>query len=137
MTEQDILLNAEKLIATNQIAMVGTISKKKFPNIRALDIIKREGLNTFYFSSKCDSDKIIQIKKRKKGCIYFYDSMTFTFSNVLIEGEFKIESNNSVENSNFYKMSSESNEFCTIKFKAINLYYYTPYQKYKINMLKK
>lgn len=136
MTEQDILKNAEKIISSNQVAMIGTINKKKFPNIRALTIIKSYGFKTFYFNTKCDSDKMVQIKKNKKGCIYFYDTMTFTFSNVLIEGKFTIEPDTIIETPDFYKISSVTNDFCTIKFEAINLYYYAPYQKYKISMKK-
>ncbi len=131
MTEQDILKNIEKLVSSSETAMIGTISKQKFPNIRAMKVIKRENLNTFYFSTKADSDKVIQIEKRKKGCIYFYDDITFTFSSVLMEGKFSIIHNSSLEISNFYK-TSESSEFCIIKFEAINLYYYTPYNKYKV-----
>lgn len=136
MTEQEILQNAEKLIANNEFAMVGTIGKKSFPNIRALKVMKREGLNTFYFSTRSDSEKVKQMKKHKKGCIYFYDTLTFTFANVLIEGKFSIKPNTLFGISSFYKLDNEPYDFCTVKFEATKLYYYVPYQKYIVNIKK-
>lgn len=135
MTEQEILSSAEQIVARNEFALVGTVSKK-YPNIRALRIMKRDGLKTFYFSTKSKSDKVKQMKWHKKGCVYFYDTTTFTFSNVLIEGKFIIEPNTTFGISNFYKMDAEPYDFCTIKFVAKYLYFYAPYKKYKINMNK-
>lgn len=133
MTEQEIIQNAEKLVNSNEFALFGTITKQKFPNIRAMKVMKREGLKTFYFVTKKDSAKIKEIERRSKGCIYWYDTTTFTFSNLMIEGKLEIIDNTMFGISQFYDMASEPYDFCTIKFKAIKLHYYAPYKKHTID----
>jgi general stress protein 26 len=123
---------SENLVSQNNHALIGTTSLKRYPNIRALKIMKREGLTTFYFSTRTNSDKIKQIKRRKKGCIYFYDIENF--NNLLIEGKFTVLPNTQFGISELYKLDDNPYEFCTIKFETKSLYFYEPYKKHKISL---
>ncbi len=136
MTEKEILDISEKIISNNDFAVIGTISKKRFPNIYALKLMKKDGLKKFYFSTKLNSNKINQIKKYKKGCIYFYDMITFTFNNVLIEGIYKIDPKSAYGVSNFYDMESNQEDLCTIIFESKKLYLYMSNKKYIVDFSK-
>ena len=134
MNKEQILNLAKEIIDSNEIAIVGSISLKKYPNVRALQKMKNEGFNTFYFSTRSDSMKVRQMKKRKKGCVYFYDRPTY--STVMLEGEFKIEPNTTVGVSKLYELDpTDPYTFVTIKFITKYIYVYTHYKtvKFEIN----
>lgn len=133
MTEEELINLAKKVIDASEIALVGSISLKRYPNVRALKKMKNDGLSTFYFSTRLDSNKVKQMRRRKKGCIYFYDRPTFT--GIMIEGIFKIERNTTFGISSLYELDPhDPYEFCTIKFISKYLYIYTHYKTAKIKI---
>jgi general stress protein 26 len=133
MTEQEILELATQVIDANDIALVGTISLKRYPNIKALKKMKNEGLKTFYFSTKINSAKVKQIKRRSKGSVYFYDRENY--KGVMLEGHFKVENNTTVGISDLYELDAiDPYDFCTLKFVAEYIYVYTHYQTVKIKL---
>ncbi len=132
LTQEEALKYAEEMIQKNQYALIGTISKENFPNVRALKVMKREDLKTFYFSTKKTSLKVTQIKKNKKGCIFFYD--TSNYSSVMIEGTFEVKDNILFDVSNFYHLDPDPFDFCNIIFEAKVIYLYVPYKKYEIRL---
>jgi len=132
MNNNEILKYAEELIDKNQYAIVGTINKEKFPNIRALKIMKRDNLKTLYFSTKKTSEKVKQMKKNKKGCLFFYD--TSTYSSVMLEGTFEIKDNVLFDVSTFFDLHPEPYDFCNIIFTTKKIYVYTHYNGYEIKL---
>ena len=132
LTNEEVLVRADEMVKNNKYAIVGTISKEKFPNIRGLKIIKREGLKTFYFSTKKTSAKVIQMKKNKKGCIFFYD--TTNYSSLMIEGTFEIKDNVLFDISTFFDLDPEPYDFCNIIFSAKRISLYVPYKEYEIRV---
>ena len=134
MENDKYLKLSEEMVNKNKYALIGTIGGKRYPNIRALKIMKKDGLLVFYFSTRANSDKVKQIKRRRKGCIYFYE--TSNFSNLLIEGKFTVLNNTMFGIADLYHLDNDPYEFCTIKFESKTLYYYEPYEKHKI-VLKK
>lgn len=133
MTEQDILELAQQVVDSNDIALIGTTSLKRFPNIKALKKMKNEGLKTFYFSTRIDSAKVKQIKRRRKGCVYFYDKVRY--KGVMLEGYFKVVNNTMFGVSELYELDPhDPYEFCTLVFNAKYAYVYTHYQTVKIKL---
>lgn len=136
MKDIEILEFAEKIINTNEFTLIGFNGKKRFPNIAALKLMKKDKLKKLYFNTKYNSEKIKQIKKHKKGCLYFYDMVTFTFNNVLLEGIFKIEKNLSNGISNFYNSENAPDDLCTLIFETKKIYLYVPNTKYIVDIRK-
>lgn len=133
MTKEEILALAMEVIDANPIALVGTISLNRYPNIKALKNMKNEGLKTFYFSTRSDSAKVKQMKRRSKGSVYFYDKEKY--NGVMLEGKFKVETNTSVGISELYQLDAhDPYDFCTVKFVAECVYVYTHYQTVKIEL---
>jgi len=121
---------AKEVIDSSDIALVSTISSEKYPNTRALKKMKNDGFKTFYFSTKTKSNKIKQMKARKKGCIYFFNKEKHI--GVMLDGKFKIELNTSVGISDLYKIDPlDPYDFCTIKFITRNVYVYNNFQTVK------
>jgi general stress protein 26 len=131
MSNEEILKYAEELINKNQYAIVGTISKS-FPNIRALKVMKKEGLKTLYFSTKKTSEKVNQMKRNKKGCLFFYD--TTNYSSVMLEGTFEIKDNVLFDVSTFFDLHPEPYDFCNIIFNTTKVYVYLQYKGYEIKI---
>ena len=133
MTKDELLQLAQQIVDANDIALVGTISLKRYPNIKALKKMKNEGLKTFYFSTRLDSAKVKQMKRRNKGSIYFYDRASY--QGVMIEGKYKVENNTTVGISELYSLDAhDPYNFCTVKFVAEAVYVYTHYQTVKIEI---
>ncbi len=133
MNKEELLALATKIIDKNKYAMVGINGLKKHPNIYALMKMKNEGLYKFYFTTKKDSNKIKQIKKNEKGCLYFYDEEEY--QSVMIEGTFSIEKNETVPIADLYKLDPHDPfTFCTVVFETESLYVYTHYKTIKLRV---
>lgn len=133
MNREEVLNLVDEIIEKNPIAFMGTVNSNLFPNIKAMQTMKKEGINIFYFSTRSDSRKIKQIKGRKNGCIYYCDKENY--QGVLIEGSFEIEKNTMFGISELYKLDAiDPFDFVTIKFKSKKLYVYTHYQTAEIDL---
>lgn len=133
MTKEEILKLAEEVIQQNPIALIGTISAKKYPNIKALRKMNNEGLKTFYFSTRKESVKVKQISRKNKGSVYFYDKDRFI--GIMFEGKFEIQNNTTYGISELYKLdAADPYYFCTLKFNVETMYFYYNYQTAKIEM---
>ena len=124
---------AKKIVDQSKYAMVGTISGKKYPNIRALSKIKQEGLSKFYFMTRANSKKVKQMKKNKKGCVYFYDEQTY--QTVMLEGTFKIVPNTMMPIAEIYKLDPHDPfDFCTVIFDTESIYFYSNYETTRLEI---
>lgn len=124
MTEKEVIELAKEIIDNNKFAMIGTTSLKGYPNVRALTKMKNEGFEMFYFSTRADSAKVKQMKRKNKGCVYFYNADKY--QSVMLEGTFLVEKNRDFDIAEIYKIDHvDPYDFCTIKFitKAIYVYY--------------
>ncbi|MDD2180932.1 MAG: pyridoxamine 5'-phosphate oxidase family protein [Bacilli bacterium] len=133
MTKEEIIELARKIIENNKYAMIGTNSVKGYPNVRALTKMKHDGFELFYFSTRANSEKVKQMRKKNKGCVYFYN--TDRYQSVMLEGTFFIEKNRDFDVSEIYKIDyDDPYDFCTIKFVTENIYVYTHFQTIKFNI---
>ncbi|MDD3392321.1 MAG: pyridoxamine 5'-phosphate oxidase family protein [Bacilli bacterium] len=133
MTKEEILEIINKVIDEQKIAIIGTTSSKRYPNVKALRLMNREDINTFYFSTKRESLKVKQMKRRSKGSIYFYDKDKYV--GIMFEGKFKVENNTKYGISELYKLDAiDPYDFCSVIFKATTVYFYMNYQTVKIDL---
>jgi general stress protein 26 len=133
MTREQLLELATNIINANDMALVGTTSLKRYPNVRVLKKMKNEGLKTFYFCTRLDSEKVKQVKRRKKGCIYFYDRESYV--GVMIEGKFRIERNTMFGIPEIYELDPhDPYEFCTMIFESKCISIYKNYKTVKIEL---
>lgn len=131
MNREEVLALAEEIIERDETALVGTVSSKLYPNIKALQTMKREGIKTFYFSTKENSRKVKQMKRRSKGCIYYFDKINY--QTVLLEGNFKVEKNLMFGVGELYKLDAiDPYDFVTIKFTAKKVFVFTHKQTAEI-----
>jgi general stress protein 26 len=66
-----------KLIDRSKVAMLGTMGKDGFPEIRAMLKTGNDGLKTIWFSTNASSRKVRQIQEDSRACIYFADNARF------------------------------------------------------------
>ncbi len=133
MNKEEVLKLANEIIDKNKYAMVATNALKGYPNVRALSTMKREGLELFYFSTRAESYKVKQMKRNKKGCIYYYS--TDKYQSVMLEGKFIVEPNRDFDVAELYKIDYvDPYDFVTVKFQTENIYVYTNFQTAKINI---
>ena len=133
MTKEEVIELAKKIIAENKFAIVGTTNLMGYPNVRALKVMKNENYEVFYFSTRANSYKIKQMKRKPKGCIYFYN--TEKFESVMMEGNFKVEENRNFEISDIYKIDYDDPfDFAVIKFFPKTIYVYTHFQSVKLDV---
>ncbi len=127
MTKEQILEVINQVIDEQKIALVGTISSKKYPNIKALKLMERDNLKTFYFSTKRESTKVKQMKRKSKGSIYFYDKEKYI--GIMFEGNFTVENNTRYGISELYDLDGiDPYDFCTVKFQSKRVTFYMHYQ---------
>jgi hypothetical protein len=58
-------------LANKKIAFVGSVNNNNAPNIKAMLVVKHDGLKTFYFASNNSAMRTEQYKYNNNACIYF------------------------------------------------------------------
>lgn len=133
MTDEEVLQKALMIVDKNKYAFLGTMGLEKYPNIRIMSKIKNEGLKKFYFSTRSTSLKVKQIKKNKRGCIYFYDQETY--QTVMLEGIFKVEANTLLSIAEIYAIDEHDPfDYLTIVFETKTINFYISYETTNINI---
>jgi general stress protein 26 len=89
--------DAEKTIGAiadkQSISFIGSIDAEGFPNIKAmLQPRKREGIQTFYFTTNTSSRRVAQYLKDNHACIYFCDRRFFR--GVMLRGTMEVLTDN-------------------------------------------
>jgi general stress protein 26 len=77
LTRQEAVTQGLKLIENSAICMLGTNSSTGFPNIKALMNLKHEGLKKFWFSTNTSSNRVQQLQKDNRACIYYVNEKQF------------------------------------------------------------
>jgi general stress protein 26 len=67
-----------KLIDKSKICMLGTNGEYGYPNIKAMLNLKHEGLKKIWFSTNTSSQRVQQLRKDNRACVYYVDANNFT-----------------------------------------------------------
>jgi general stress protein 26 len=70
---QEAMVQGLELIIKSKICMLGTNGEEGFPNIKAMMNLKHEGLKKIWFSTNTSSERLQQISKDNRACVYYVD----------------------------------------------------------------
>ena len=73
MTKQKAIKESLSLANKAVFAMFGTVDKKGFPNVRAVLKMENKGLKKMWFSTNTSSEKVAEIRKNSRTCVYITD----------------------------------------------------------------
>jgi general stress protein 26 len=118
-------------LTNKKIAFVGSIGQNNAPNIKAMLVAKRDGLNTFYFASNNSAMRTEQFKINGKACIYFYGKPIY--EGLMLEGTMEVINDENIKKliwkngmKNAYKNGGINDpDYCVLKFIAKSGRYYT------------
>jgi general stress protein 26 len=123
-----------KLIDNQKVAFIGSIDAEGFPNMKAmLKPRRREGLQTFYFTTNTSSMRVSQFLKNNRSCIYFYDGRFFR--GVMLKGDMEVLTDYEHKkiiweegDTMYYKEGVTDPDYCVLKFTAAIGRYYSNFK---------
>ncbi|RHO73052.1 pyridoxamine 5'-phosphate oxidase [Parabacteroides sp. AF48-14] len=130
--------DAEKTIGAiadkQSISFIGSIDAEGFPNIKAmLQPRKREGIQTFYFTTNTSSRRVAQYLKDNHACIYFCDKRFFR--GVMLRGTMEVLTDNASKemiwqdgDTMYYPEGVTDPDYCVLRFTAISGRYYSNFK---------
>ena len=130
--------DAEKTIGAiadkQSISFIGSIDAEGFPNIKAmLQPRKREGIQTFYFTTNTSSRCVAQYLKDNHACIYFCDRRFFR--GVMLRGTMEVLTDNASKemiwqdgDTMYYPEGVTDPDYCVLRFTAISGRYYSNFK---------
>ena len=115
-------------------AFVGSIDKEGFPNIKAmLQPRKREGINTFFFTTNTSSMRVKQFIDNDKACIYFCDNRFFR--GAMLRGRMEVMTDAFSKemiwregDNEYYTKGVTDPDYCVLKFTAISGRFYSNFR---------
>lgn len=118
------------LIEKEKLAFLSSMDEFGFPNTKALQPRLREGIKTFYFSTNTSSQKVKQFLSCNKASLYYYEKRFFR--GVLFKGFIEVVLDLSMkqklwksEDAMFYPKGVEDEDYCVLKFTAVEGRYYS------------
>ena len=122
------------LIDKQKVAFISSIDEDGYPNTKAmLPPRKREGLQTFYFTTNTSSMRVSQYKQNPKACIYFCDRRFFR--GVMLTGTVEVlEDSSSKEmiwqegDTMYYPLGVTDPDYCVLRFTALSGRYYSNFK---------
>ncbi len=108
-------------LANKKIAFVGSVNEHNVPNIKAMSVIKHNGLETFYFVSNHSEIKTEHYKRNFNACIYFTGGPIY--KELILEGIMKVFHGDEIKNfvrmnnnKNAYKNGGRDSDYCVLQF---------------------
>ncbi|MBN2238646.1 MAG: pyridoxamine 5'-phosphate oxidase family protein [Dehalococcoidales bacterium] len=77
LTVQEAVSQGLELINRSNFCLLGTNGEDGFPYIKGLTHLKHDGLKKFWFSTNTSSNRVRQLKKDNRACIYYVDNNAF------------------------------------------------------------
>lgn len=112
------------LIDKQGVAFIGSVDDKGFPCIKAmLPPRKREGIQTFYFSTNTSSAHVTQYRQNANACLYFCDRKFFR--GVLLQGHMEVLTDAASKeqiwqdgDTMYYSKGVTDPDYCVMRFTA-------------------
>ncbi|MBA7661246.1 hypothetical protein ES703_69261 [subsurface metagenome] len=73
MDKQEAMTEGLALMDRAKICMLGTNGDDGHPNIKAMMNLKHEGLKEIWLSTNTSSNRVQQLKKDNRACVYYID----------------------------------------------------------------
>lgn len=122
------------LIDKQGVSLISSIDEDGFPNTKAmLPPRRREGIQTFYFTTNTSSMRVSQYKKNPNACIYFCDRRFFR--GVMLVGTVEVlEDSASKEmiwregDTMYYPKGVTDPDYCVLRFTGTKGRYYSNFK---------
>ena len=108
-------------LANKRVAFVGSVNEHNVPNIKAMSVVKHNGLETFYFVSNHSEIKTEHYKRNFNACIYFTGGPIY--KELILEGIMKVFHGDEIKKfvwknneKNAYKNGGEDPDHCVLQF---------------------
>lgn len=112
-----------KFIRSRRVAFVSSIDERGFPVMRAMLRPRKIEENTIWFSTNTSSNKVSELTKNPRSCVYFYSKGLFRYTGVLLRGTMEIMTDQDTKNmiwkhgdTLFYKGGVTDPDYCVLKF---------------------
>ncbi len=90
MNEAKIREKARELVERSDIAFLGTIGSDGGPEIKAVQVADREGMDAVWISTNTSSEHVGQIERRRRACLYFVQHESEPWTGLLLRGHVEI-----------------------------------------------
>jgi pyridoxamine 5'-phosphate oxidase len=136
LDETQAKVDGLKLVARSKVAMLGTVGKGGFPEIRAMLKTGNDGLKTVWFSTNTSSRKVRQIQDDPRACVYFADNAHFKGLRLIGNAEILLDPASKRELwqpwfEQYYK-GPEDPDYAMIRFTMDYGYYYSRFQNVEL-----
>lgn len=119
------------LIDKQNVSFISSVDEDGFPNTKAmLPPRKREGIQTFYFTTNTSSMRVAKYRANQKACIYFCDKRFFR--GVMLKGLMEVLEDSETKemiwrdgDTMYYPQGVTDPDYCVLKFTAQSGRYYT------------
>ena len=131
----------EKLIDAAGVSIIGSIDESGYPNSKAmLPPRKREGLETFYFTTNTSSMRVGQYKNNGKACLYFFDRRFFR--GVMLLGKMEVLTDQKSKDmiweesdTMYYPLGVTDPDYCVLKFSSEKIRVYQNFNSQNMDVL--
>lgn len=125
--KKDIL----SFVKRRSVALIGSIDKSGFPNIKAMLAPRKIDGNTLYFSTNTSSMRVGQFLHNDKACVYFFKKGVFRYTGIMLVGTMEVLTDEKSKkdiwrtgDTVFYKQGVADPDYCVLKFKAETCRFY-------------
>ena len=137
---RDAVQTIGNLIDKQSVSLISSVDSDGFPNTKAmLPPRKREGIQSFWFTTNTSSMRVAQYRVDPKACIYFFDKRFFR--GVMLKGTMEVlEDAGSKEmiwqegDTMYYSKGVTDPDYCVLKFTAQTGRYYTNFSSEDFNV---
>ncbi len=137
MTKEQVI----EFIKKRNVSFISTVDEDGFPAMRAmLQPRKIEG-NIIWFSTNTSSNKVKELIKQPKSCVYFYCKGPYFYTGVLLRGTATVLQDQASKNmlwlqgdTMFYKQGVTDPDYCVLRFVAQDARVYRNFKTETIQM---
>lgn len=130
----DLVMTVGNLIDKQKVAFISSVDEEGYPNTKAmLAPRKREGIETFYFTTNTSSMRVSQYKENPKASIYFCERKYFR--GVMLWGVMEVLEDRETKEMIwqpgdiiYYHQGVGDPDYCVLRFTAKMGRYYSKFQ---------
>lgn len=131
----------EKLIDGTGVSIISSIDESGFPNTKAmLPPRKREGIETFYFTTNTSSMRVKQYQLNNRACLYFFDKRSFR--GIMLLGKMEVLMDQKTKDmiwketdTMYYPLGVTDPDYCVLKFSAERMRIYQNFKSENIDIV--
>lgn len=114
-----------EFIQKQKAALIGSVDKDGFPNVKAMFVPRKIEGNSFYFTTNTSSMRAQQFMKNPKASLYFFNKGRFKYEGVMLIGTMEVLQDNEIKkeiwhdgDTMYYRQGVTDPDYCVLKFTA-------------------